>query len=85
MSLEMNDMTMYISRDAAGSGLYTLWVNGKPAMDKNGYFKYAVADGHPSLLLMTIHPSKYPWDALKLDRGECIQVELAVTELEASC
>lgn len=74
---------IWISRDTALSGMYSIWINGKPALNKEGYYKFSNESGHASMLLMTIHPGKYPWDELKLTRGECIEVELNVVDADS--
>ena len=67
---------MWLSRDTCGSGLYTLWVNAEPELNHDGYYKYASHGDYVSLLLVSIHPSKFQWDELKLDRGDCIKLAI---------
>ena len=74
--------SIWLSRDMAGSGLYTIWLNGKPEINKDGYYKFSYDTEHVSILLVTIHPSKWPFEGIKLDRGDCI--ELALTSVDAS-
>lgn len=84
MVVANNIAKMYISRDAAQSGLYTLWAYNKPTMNNEGLFK-SDPTSHPlSVLLMSIHPSRWPWDALKLDRGEIIEVDLGVVGIDTT-
>lgn len=65
---------MWIARDMSGSGLYTLWVDQRPEINKDGYYK--VNEALMGTLLMTIHPSKFPWPSIKLVRGECVEFNL---------
>lgn len=80
-----NDIArMWLARDAAQSGLYTLWAYNKPDMNKEGYFRSSPECGPRAVLLMSIHPAKFPWDALKLDRGEVVELEMGVTAVDKS-
>lgn len=72
---------MWIARDMAGTGLYTLWVGPKPIIDNKGYYctddcASPSAQNSKGSLLMTIHESKWPWGELKLDRGSCNRIYL---------
>lgn len=73
---------MWLSRDMSGCGLYTLWISGEPELNHDGYYKYSNHGEHVSLLLVSIHPSKLPWDDLKLDRGECMKVAVYPDSVE---
>lgn len=75
---------IWVARDVASSGMYTIWVYNKPKMSKAGYYE-ADTTCHPlSILLISIHPVKFPWDALKLDRGDCIEVEMDVIAIDTT-
>ena len=69
---------LWVSRDASGTGLYTLWAHKPPMLDKDGYYKMDTEQGNTGLLLMTIHESKWPWPTIKMDRGESREVYLIV-------
>ena len=67
---------MWVARDMAGTGLYTLWLGEKPTIDNKGYYRTADDNKLKGTLFMTIHDSKMPWTDLKMDRGECKHVFL---------
>ncbi len=79
----MPDNKLWLARDMGGSGLYTLWINNEPEINSDGYYKYSAVADSASLLLVTIHPSKFPWNDLVLDKGDCIVLELH--RLECAC
>jgi len=62
---------LWIARDCAGTGLYTLWVDGPPELNSDGYYKSGETAQSFGTLLMTIHSVKWPWNSLTLERGEC--------------
>ena len=62
---------MWIARDMSGTGLYTLWADNHPMLDEAGYYKASSDKTSVGTLLMTIHSSKFPWESIALDRGEC--------------
>jgi hypothetical protein len=83
MMVVNNDIAkLWMARDAAQSGLYTLWAYNKPDMDNAGYFKVDITRAPMAVLLMSIHPAKFPWDSLKLDRGEVIEIDMGVVGLD---
>lgn len=72
----MPSNSLWLARDMGGSGLYTVWLNAEPEINSDGYYKYTASGDHVSLLLVTIHPSKLPWEDLALDHGDCIELTL---------
>ena len=81
----MQSISLWLARDMGGSGLYSLWSGQEPEIDPNGYYKYS-SDGYSdfSILLLTIHPSKLPWEELSLDRGDCIHLALSPVDFETN-
>lgn len=81
----MNELAkLWISRDTAGSGLYTLWAYHPPKLNEHGLFEANQAISERSALLMSIHPARWPWDEIKLERGEVIEVELGVLSVDGT-
>ena len=73
---------LWIARDTAQSGLYTLWAYNHPSLNAEGFWKADVKVCPLSVLLMSIHASRWPWDELKLDRGEVVQLDMHINSVD---
>jgi hypothetical protein len=65
---------LWIARDSALSGMYTVWCGGRPDMNAQGFFKCGTPSDSDKTLLITVHPSKWPLGNNTLEPGEVRQV-----------
>jgi len=67
----MNPNKLWLTRDKANTGLYSIFAGLCPQRDSNGYWTTSADKGNSKcLLLVTIHPDKLPVDdSLLLAKG----------------